>query len=126
MLVAVPLMLLVIAAIVVVSVARSGVTRPLDDMFGDQHLKTVVALVELHKVRYGVYPSRLSELKFTGQWDKIHIHAVSYCAAEDRQSYYVEVQQGWAFKPGDLAREQSAEYWQGTGFRRELGPCQGR
>jgi hypothetical protein len=33
----------------------SGITRPLDNMFGDQVFKTTVALIELHKVRYGKY-----------------------------------------------------------------------
>lgn len=126
MLVAVPLVLVMVAVVAVVAVARSGITRPVDNMFGDQHLKTIVALVELHKVRYGAYPARLSELKFIGKWDELPIQVVSYCAAEDRQSYYVEVQRGWAFKPGDLAQEQPAEFWQGTGFRRDLGPCRGR
>jgi hypothetical protein len=125
-LVAVPLVLVMVAVVAVVAVARSGITRPVDNMFGDQHLKTIVALVELHKVRYGAYPARLSELKFIGKWDELPIQVVSYCAAEDRQSYYVEVQRGWAFKPGDLAQQQPAEFWQGTGFRRDLGPCRGR
>ena len=33
-----------IGVIVIVVVARSGITRPIDNVFGDQHLKTVVAL----------------------------------------------------------------------------------
>ena len=126
MLVAVPLLLVALLAAGVMMVARSGVTRPVDNMFGDQHLKTVVALVELHKVRYGAYPERLSDLEFTGQWDDMHVQMVSYCAAPDRQTYFVEVTRGWAFKPGDLAAEQPEGFWRGTGYRRELGPCGSR
>jgi hypothetical protein len=37
------------------SVISSGATAGPDQMFGDQHLKTAVALIELHKVRYGHY-----------------------------------------------------------------------
>src|ERR1039457_7637454 len=37
-------------------VTVSGLTRSTDNQFGDQHLKTTVALLELHKVRYGRYP----------------------------------------------------------------------
>ena len=37
-------------------ITASGITRPFDNMFGDQHLKTTSALVELHKLRYGRYP----------------------------------------------------------------------
>jgi hypothetical protein len=32
-------------------ITSSGITRPIDNVFGDQHLKTTVALVELHKLR---------------------------------------------------------------------------
>lgn len=99
---------------------RSGVTRPFDNVFGDQHLKTSVALVELHKIRYGVYPISLSELKFTGEWDAIALSSVSYCASADGKSYYVEVRRGWVGKP-DLTI--SDEFWKGTGFNRTLGPC---
>jgi hypothetical protein len=119
-LVGVPLLLVGAVVMAVVLVARSGVTRPIDDVFGDQHLKTVVALVELHRVRYGEYPRTLSDLRFTGQWDAIHTQSVSYCAAEDRRSYYVEVARGWAFKP---ALTVPPEFWRGTGFNRALGPC---
>jgi hypothetical protein len=38
---------------------RSGLTRPFDNLFGDQHLKTTVALVELHRIRYGRYSANL-------------------------------------------------------------------
>lgn len=107
-----------VSAIVVV--ARSGITRPIDNMFGDQHLKTVVALVELHKVRYGDYPAALSDLRFTGEWDAIHIQSVTYCAAGDRRSYYVEVARGWAFKPDAT---QPPDFWLGTGFNPALRPC---
>ncbi len=47
-------------------------------MFGDQHLKTAVALIELHKVRFGKYPDTLRDLKFTGQWDQLALQSVGY------------------------------------------------
>jgi len=49
----------------------SGITQEPDNLFGDQHLKTSVALIELHKVPYGKYPDSLSNLRFTGQSDQI-------------------------------------------------------
>lgn len=101
-------------------IVRSGVTRPFDNMFGDQHLKTTVAIVELHKIRYGVYPRHLSELRFTGEWDAIALGSVSYCVSEDQKSYFVEVVRGWARKP-DLTLP--SEFWQGTGFNKGIGPC---
>jgi hypothetical protein len=101
-------------------VFRSGVTRPIDNMFGDQHLKTTIALVELHRIRSGVYPASLSELKFIGDWDRIALGSVTYCAADDQRSYFVEVHRGWAGKP---SLELPAEFWRNTGFNKSLGPC---
>jgi hypothetical protein len=101
-------------------IARSGVTRVFDNQFGDQHLKTTVALVELHKVRYGTYPHALSDLRFTGDWDQIALQSVSYCVAADGQSYFVDVTRGWMGRP-DL--KPPPEFWQRTGFNAKIGPC---
>jgi len=38
------------------AVAACGLKREADTKFGDQHFKTVIALVELYKVRHGAYP----------------------------------------------------------------------
>lgn len=95
----------------------SGITKGPDQMFGDQHLKTAVALIELHKVRYGLYPASLAELTFTGNWDDIALNSVRYAANATRSAYYLEVARGWAGKP-ELAMP--AEFWQGTGYRQEL------
>lgn len=105
---------------VIYRVIASGATKPLDNMFGDQHLKTTVALVELHKTRYGAYPARIADLTFVGQWDMIALGAVSYCASADRQAYFVEVRRGWAARP-DLHLPD--EFWQGTGYSPAVGPC---
>jgi len=101
------------------SIIASGITRGPDNMFGDQHLKTTVALIELHKVRFGKYPGSLSELKFAGQWDQIALQSVRYYTNADRTAYYVEVERGWIGKP-DL--EMPAEFWRGTGYTTSLKP----
>jgi hypothetical protein len=106
--------------LVVRSIIASGITRGPDNMFGDQHLKTTVALIELHKVRFGKYPGSLSELKFTGQWDQIALQSVRYYTNADRTAYYVEVERGWIGKP-DL--EMPAEFWHGTGYTTSLKPA---
>lgn len=98
----------------------SGITRSPDNMFGDQNLKTAVALIELHKVRYGKYPGSLSELRFTGHWDQIAIQSVSYYPSADRATYYVEVERGWIGKP-DLVMPE--EFWRGTGYSTALKPA---
>lgn len=88
-------------------------------MFGDQNLKTAVALIELHKVRYGKYPGSLNDLKFTGQWDQIALNSVEYYPNADRTRYYVEVERGWIGKP---SLQMSNEFWQGTGYDPSLKP----
>lgn len=99
---------------------NSDIRATADTMFGDQHLKTAVALIELHRVRYGEYPAELDELKFTGQWDKGAILSVEYCSSDDRTAYFISVSRGWVGKP-DLDLDE--EFWQGTGYESELGPC---
>src|SRR5713226_10480494 len=68
--------LVVSGVIVVHGILAPGGIRGLDNQFGDQHLKTAVALIELHKVRFGKYPGSLSDLKFTGQWDQIALQSL--------------------------------------------------
>jgi hypothetical protein len=100
-------------------ITSSGITRPIDNMFGDQHLKTTVALVELHKVRYGRYPKSLRELKFAGNWDQIALNAVAYYTNPEGSAYYFEVERGWAGKP---MLDMPAEFWKGTGYSPALKP----
>lgn len=95
------------------ALAASGLTQGPDVIFGDQHLKTTVALVELHKLRTGRYPQSLAQLRFTGSWDLIALGNVRYVAAEDGASYYVEVERGWIGKP---RLQLPAEFWRGTGY----------
>jgi hypothetical protein len=40
-------------------------TGGVDAQFGDQHFKTAISLIELHKIRTGGYPESLKDLKFT-------------------------------------------------------------
>lgn len=107
-----------VIALAIFLIVKSGVTSGPDKMFGDQHLKTAVALIELHKVRYGAYPESLDDLKFVGDWDGIALNSVRYRANAERSAYYVEVIRGWVGKP-DL--RMPAEFWQGTGYDSSLG-----
>jgi hypothetical protein len=100
-------------------IGMSGITKGPDNLFGDQHLKTAVALIELHKVRFGRYPSSLADLKFTGAWDPIALQNVSYYPNADRTAYYIEVKRGWIGKP-DL--KMPDEFWRGTGYDPSLKP----
>lgn len=51
--------------------------------FADQHFKTAVAVIELHRTRFGYYPESLAELKFLGDWDLAALQDVEYRRLED-------------------------------------------
>ena len=111
--------LVVVIVLIMKAVIASGITGAPDQMFGDQHLKTTVALVELHKVRYGKYPQSIKDLKFIGQWDQLALQNVEYYSNSHGTAYFVEVRRGWIGKP---EVKMSAEFWSGTGYRPELKP----
>jgi hypothetical protein len=101
-------------------VGTTGITRVFDNQFGDQHLKTAVALIELHKTRYGRYPDSLRDLRFTGEWDAMALNSVAYYPSPNRDAYYVEVERGWIGKP---ALDVPAGFWEGTGYSESFKPA---
>jgi hypothetical protein len=114
------LVLVITVAVLGVRFIREyGITEPLDRIFGDQKLKSAVALLELHKVRYGQYPDSLRDLKYQGHWDPLWINATRYYPSDDRKRYYVEVEQGWIGKPTLVMPD---EFWQNTGYDVNLNP----
>ena len=101
---------------------RSGLcayTVLFDNKFGDQHLKTTVALLELYKTRHGHYPTRLSDLDFVGDWDRIALHVVAYYPNDTRTRYYLDVTRGWLCRPSLTYPE---EFWKGTGYDISVKP----
>jgi hypothetical protein len=109
--------LLIAASSVAIAIYRSGFWHGLDAKFGDQHLKTSVALIELHKIRTRTYPKFLRDLKYIGDWDPIAIQSVRYVVSDAQDKYCVEVIRGWIGKP-DL--KMPDEFWQGTGYEPSL------
>ena len=87
-----------------------------DQQFGDQHVKTSIALIELHKTRYGDYPNALSDLRFIGDWDRIALDSVEYEKLGD--GYALKVTQGWTGKP---ELNYPAKFWRGLGIRKFNG-----
>jgi hypothetical protein len=87
--------------------------READQKFGDQHFKTSIALIELHKVRFGEYPSSLKELKFVGEWDQIALASVNYKKVAN--GYELDVVKGWVGKPQLTYPD---EFWKGLGVVR--------
>ncbi len=82
-----------------------------DQAFGDQHFKTAISLIELHKLRFGEYPDSLRELRFTGDWDQIALQSVSY--EKQPQGYRLVVERGWVGAP---SLDYPDEFWNGLGI----------
>lgn len=93
--------------------ACAGFQERADAQFGDQNFKSAIALIELHKVRFGSYPEHLSDIQFTGQWDQLWMSAVEYTRLED--GYELNLIRGWVGTPKLSYPE---EFWQGLGLRK--------
>ena len=85
-----------------------------NEQFGDQHFKTAIALIELHKTRFGEYPATLDSLKYFGEWDKIVWSSVKYAKLDS--GYSLDLVNGWVGKPNTL--EYPEEFWKGLGLVR--------
>lgn len=82
-----------------------------DQKFGDQHFKTAISLIELHKVRFGEYPASLKDLKFTGEWDQIALINMEYKRLGN--GYELNITRGWVGKP---ELKYPDEFWKGLGL----------
>ncbi|MCL9809787.1 hypothetical protein [Flavobacterium luminosum] len=82
--------------------------------FGDQHFKTAIALIELHKVREGVYPSSLKELKYTGDWDNFIYQAVEYKKLDD--GYELNLVNNPLVENENL--DYPDDFWKGLGIKK--------
>ena len=83
-----------------------------DKQFGDQHFKTAISLIELYKIRYGVYPPSLDSIRYTGDWDAIAVGSVSYKRLDT--GYELDLVRGWIGKPDSLSYPD--DFWQGLGL----------
>lgn len=68
-----------------------------DEKFGKQNFVSAVSIIELHKIRNGVYPDELEDLQYLGDWDGIWLSAVRYEKAGNGYNLFVE--RGWVGKP---------------------------
>jgi len=105
------LRLAVTCLLLVVGITGCDFQQQADAKFGDQHFKTAIALIELHKVRNGQYPESLKALQFTGDWDAIAVNSVEYAKLEN--GYELNVTRGWVGQP---ALSYPKEFWQGLGL----------
>jgi hypothetical protein len=81
--------------------------------FADQHFKTAIGLIELHKIRTGEYPARLEDAQFAGDWDKLGFENVKY--ERLAEGYSLDV-----IGPDDTSARLSYpdEFWKGLGLVR--------
>ena len=108
-----PQKLLLVVLATTFALSACAVQKEFDQKFGDQHFKTSIALIEIHKVRFGEYPNSLSELKFTGEWDQIALASVRYKRVAN--GYELDVVKGWVGKP-ELSYP--PEFWRNLGVVR--------
>jgi hypothetical protein len=78
---------------------------------GDQQFRSAIAIIELHKVRYGEYPESTSDLRFLGELDQKAIGAVTYQRMAN--GYRLDYTNGTMGEIPDLSFA--------TGFREGLG-----
>ena len=69
----------------------------MDEKFGDQHFKSAVSAIELHRTRTGEFPATLRDLEYLGDWDMIWVQAVRYEKTDIGYNLFVE--RGWAGEP---------------------------
>jgi hypothetical protein len=79
----------------------------------DQRFKTAIALIELHRVRFGDYPDSLAALQFFGAYDVASFRAVRYEKLPD--GYALDIVTPKGEKPG---LSYPADFWRGLGIRR--------
>jgi ATP-dependent Clp protease ATP-binding subunit ClpA len=80
---------------------------------GDQGFKTAIALIELHRVRFGSYPDSLDDLQFLGNRDRGALAGVKYEKLPD--GYALDVVSGVGTTP-DF--NYPTDFWRGLGLRR--------
>ena len=85
--------------------------KEMDARFGDQHFKTSISLIELHKLRFGAYPETLNDLTFIGEWDAIALSSVEYKRLDT--GYELNVMRGLLGKP---SVNYPPEFWKGLGL----------
>ncbi len=103
---------LVLAGILVLAIS-CNFQRQADEKFGDQNFKSAIALIELHKVRFGEYPASLKDLKYLGDWDQLYLGGVEYKRLDN--GYELNLTRGWV---GNPELKYPADFWQGLGIVR--------
>src|SRR5258708_7364264 len=93
------------------ALSACSLQKEADRKFGDQDFKTAIALIELHRIRFGEYPASLKDLKFTGEWDQNAVNSVEYKRVGN--GYELNIVRGWVGKPEIKYPD---EFWRGLGL----------
>src|SRR5688500_16926681 len=93
------------------ALAACDFQKDADAQFGDQHFKTAISMIELHKLRFGTYPETLKDLQFMGDWDGMALSSVEYRRLGT--GYELNLVRGVMGKP-DLSYPR--EFWDGLGL----------
>lgn len=104
---------IILALVLILSVSACDMSSFMPDAqgkFADQGYKTSIALIQLHYVRTGAYPSTLNDIKFTGDWDPIYQQFVEY--KKIGEGYQLNI------RDKEMAKELSypKEFWSGLGL----------
>ena len=103
---------IILVSIFIIGCVPEGLEEEANQKFGDQHFKTAINLIELHKIREGEYPASLDSLKHLGDWDKMVFSSVEYKKLDI--GYELNLVKGWNGKPKKLVYPK--EFWKGLGI----------
>lgn len=107
------LLVAIIAVVVILQTTRLDFFQDIDNEIAQQQLKGSAALIELHKLRTGTYPEKLSDLEFISSWDRFNLKRVQYTVSVKRNEYFITIEKGYF---GDLNFIFPHQFWKGTGF----------
>jgi hypothetical protein len=97
--------------------AEFGQPRQTVVLEADQRFKTAIALIELHRTRFGTYPDSLDDLQFLGGRDRPALAGLEYEKLKDGYALDI-VSTAGAKPPLDYPRD----FWRGLGLRRTNVP----
>lgn len=83
-------------------------------MLADQNFKTSLSLIELYKVRYGIYPVSLDSITFISSLDESALTSVKYERLDT--GYRLDMADGFMGKQKSIITY-PPEFWQGTGVK---------
>ena len=89
------------------------ISPPLKKAMLDERFKTAIALIELHRIRFGNYPDALGDLQFLGWGDHGLEDSVRY--EKLQEGYALDILTASAEKP---ALSYPGDFWRGLGIRR--------